>query len=146
MEITVINHRKAPSRIHVHKDKDEITKENLYTTIRLKPGANLLSGKDAEAFEKAKELDIVGHMIDAGTLEVKGFVQGTKTYSKGKHVRDLSELKPMEALAAVADCKDTKTLKRWLHQDGREQVQKAIYARAEVLNPSLITKEETKNV
>jgi len=144
MEFTVINTRRAPSRIHVHSGKDAVTGADTYKTIKLKPGANLLSGKDAEAFEKAKELDVVNRMIEVGTLEIKSAPAASKGYQKGKYIRDLSDLKPLDALSAVADCKDVKTLKKWLHQDGREQVQKAIYARAETLNPSLV-KDETKN-
>ena len=144
MEFTVVNTRRAPSRINIHAGKDPVTGADQYVTVKLKPGANLLSGKDAEAFEKAKEFDVVHGMIERGTLEIKNAPVGNKGYQKGKYIRDLSELKPLDALSAVADCKEVKTLKKWLHQDGREQVQKAIYARAEVLNPSLVKKEDNK--
>lgn len=148
MELVVINHRRAPSRIHVSHapfkvvDEKGVEKEvpaaECITTVKLKPGANLLTGKLAEALDRARQtIPVVQQMFEREELEIKEPVKATKKYTRGQYIKDLAELTLLDALTAVTDCKEVKTLRRWLHQDARKEVQRAIFARKEDISPSV---------
>lgn len=142
---TVVNNRRAPTRIHI---TDGLTKDGVtnYCTVKLKPGANLLKDEFAAAFQRAQALpdSLVAHWVEDGTLDVREPPKGDKGWKRGTYIKDLSELKELDALEAVTKSKSVKDLKRWAHQDPREAIQKAIFARHDVLtdNPKL-TKDDS---
>lgn len=94
-------------------------------------GANIV---DDEMWLKFCENPYVAKLIDAGTLVELDDPSATEVFT-GKHVADLSRLKEEEALRAIEACKDEKQLRKFVDQDGRSKIRKALNARHRVLVP-----------
>lgn len=149
METILVNTSKSPTRIHVQMAAREVPTpeggkkiEYEHYTIKLKIGATRLSKRDAAAWEKAKDLPVVASMLERGRLEIKDQPLESKAWKKGDKIEDLSDYKLLDALSAVALCKSTKVLKKWLYQDARPEVQKAIHERYDSLNPMKDDKQD----
>lgn len=142
-EITIVNNRRAPTRINVVTgDAKTQVPSDCVTTIKLAPGANLLKDKAAEAMARAREVNrVVQRWFDDGTLETKNPPAENKSYKKGSYIKDLSDLKQLDAMQAIADCKSVKDLKRWAMQDPRPPIQKALTARYDVLTETETSKK-----
>jgi hypothetical protein len=69
------------------------------------------------------------------TIEDAPPAGGTREYTRGDHVSDLSTLTIAAALAAIKACNEPAQLAEWLMQDARAPVKKALHLRDRELRP-----------
>jgi hypothetical protein len=130
---TIVNN--TPTFRHINVSYKDVDGTLMIRPIKLAPGANALNKEDSEAFKAAIDLPVVQNLFVKKLLEYKDTPEGKDKYVPGQLVRDLSALTELDALTAIQDCKSTKTLITWGHQDPRSAVRKALDTRHKELQP-----------
>ncbi len=125
-KVKVVNNR--PSRVTLRRVA-ATEPSLLLTEMHIEAGANVV---DREEFEKYMLNTICKSFVDEGMFTVEPFVEGT-TDTLPKYIGDLSKMKPKIALNAIANCKDERQLRTWIHQDGRTEIRAALIKRHEEL-------------
>lgn len=125
MSQVIIENKKPCFRtLQCPTDKDQLR------SIVLDPGANIV---EEEILVSAKKVEHQRILFAKGFMTHREVPKAVKEFDPQEMIADLSELKIVEALKAVAACDNPKQLLDWAQQDGRKRIKEALLKRSDEL-------------